>query len=351
MLLVIFGAGASFDSFPECPPEKVLPALRPPLAANHYENDRPPLANQLFDNRPNFIEAMTRFPDCLPLIPQLRRAGVVVERELADLQQQAATFPPAHRELAAIRFYLHFALWECQKAWSKRHRGITNYSALLREIERWRFCSNERVCFVTFNYDTMLEQAIAQVLKTNFADFRDYVSHDDYKLMKLHGSIDWGHEFDWKGAPTNPQAVIDAAVDLRIGVGFRKVTQHPMVFSDGAIGSPALSIPVQEKDELECPSEHVEELARVIPNVTQIITIGWRATEGKFLAMLSKRLTGLQGAPDPFIVSGDKSGADETLHNLGKTEHGFAPVEGGFTGLINNMSLLDRFLSPRGPNN
>jgi len=107
---------------------------------------------------------MQTFRDCMTLIPVLRKEGVAVERELARIQEQAKTYPPAHQQLMAIRFYLQYALWKCQKRWFNHHRGITNYATLIREIDRWRFEFNEQVSFVTFNYDTMLEQAMFQVL-------------------------------------------------------------------------------------------------------------------------------------------------------------------------------------------
>src|SRR6266571_5151475 len=59
MLLVIFGAGASFDSAPTYPPGANV------LGGDRLNNfHRPPLANELFENRPVFAEAITRLPEC-----------------------------------------------------------------------------------------------------------------------------------------------------------------------------------------------------------------------------------------------------------------------------------------------
>jgi hypothetical protein len=96
---------------------------------------------------------------------------VQVERELARLKQQTKTYPRAFSELTAIRFYLHHALWECQQDWHNGHNGITNYAALLRELDRWRFETRDTICFVTFNYDTILEQAMELVLRVKFPKF------------------------------------------------------------------------------------------------------------------------------------------------------------------------------------
>src|SRR5882724_8032071 len=307
MLLVIFGAGASYDSVAHLPPSAVNDALHNP--------ERPPLANQLFDNRPIFVKAMREFPEVIPLASPLRRSGVIVEAELAKLKEQSKTYPPARQELAAIRFYLHSALWECQKKWHEKHNNITNFTALLRELKRWRYETNERACLVTFNYDTMVEQAMDLVLGCKFRSFSEYISQDNFALIKLHGSIDWGLEIAEQ--VSGPQDIIHRVDKLTVTQTYRRVLRPPMVLESGPIGLPALSIPVENKDEFNCPPEHVEELERCIPDVTKIITIGWRATEAEFLKKLKAPFTGLRCAPELMIVSGDQQGAKETCDNLG----------------------------------
>jgi hypothetical protein len=54
MLLVIFGAGASFDSF----------ADQAPPASGRSEDYRLPLANELFSNRKIFRDALLEFEEC-----------------------------------------------------------------------------------------------------------------------------------------------------------------------------------------------------------------------------------------------------------------------------------------------
>src|SRR5438270_4277647 len=82
MLMVVFGAGASYDS---------VPSKRPVDSLSITEAQfRPPLANQLFEPRPWFVEIMKRFPDCQAVIPYLEgRIGGSVEQELERLQSEA----------------------------------------------------------------------------------------------------------------------------------------------------------------------------------------------------------------------------------------------------------------------
>jgi hypothetical protein len=106
-----------------------------------------------------------------------------------------------------------------------------------------------------------------------------------------------------------------------------------MVLEDNSIGLPALSIPVENKDEFSCPPEHVEVLRSCIKNVTKIVTIGWRATERDFLQLLRESLP--ESSPDLMVVSGSAEGADETCDNLGilneqiQDDH-YLPIDTGF---------------------
>jgi hypothetical protein len=337
VLLVIFGAGASYDSVAHFTP-----------SANSIEPDveqhRPPLANQLFDGRRTFVESMQRFPDFKPLATQLRFGGPV-ERQLAEFEEQAKTFPERYSQLAAIRYYLHDILWRCQKSWFTFHHGNTNYLSFIDAVERWRHEVNRDVCFVTFNYDTMIEQAMEERFGWTFTDFAAYTSRPRYRLIKLHGSIDWGLEID--SGPTDPKAVIKSAGrGLSVTQFFRKVVRPGIVFHDGTVGYPAIAVPVEKKSEFSCPPEHLQALADVIPNVTKIITIGWRATEQHFLKMLHMRLTGLPEDVNLMVVSGSQKGAEETADNLAipYTQRKRQLRGGGFTNLVKNIDQLDNFL-------
>jgi hypothetical protein len=353
VLLVVLGAGASYDS---------VPHFAPLLASGlGLEQIRPPLANQLFDDRPIFLEVMQQFRECMEIVPWLRKRGVSVEGELGRLQAQKESFPRVHQELAAIRYYLHVALWSCQLAWGERHRGITNHAVLLREIERWRYASSESVCFVTFNYDTMLEDAMRQVLGIEIRGLNSYLQ-EQYSLVKLHGSINWGREVSNGSVISAPhtynqQRLIQEAATLQISDRYVLAARRPMLREGDAqrVVFPALSIPVERKDEFNCPSDHVQRLKELLPKVTRIITIGWRATEKDFIDLLQKQLT---EKPSLMVVSGDANGAKETVSNLGielpgklRTNSNPQPmtatllVQSGFTGLVTEeIDRLEEFL-------
>ena len=292
---------------------------------------------------------MQKFSDCMPLV-NLLRGDVQVEQKLAKFEAEAETFPPRHRQLTAIRYYLHEVLWKCQKRWREQHGGITNYSTFLDAVEHWRHENNEKVCYVTFNYDTMLEESIESRWRIPFSDFSSYITPHYLTLIKLHGSIDWGLEFETY--PLNrpfsfDEVISESARGLNLSNRFRKIRHAPVTFDDGKIGFPALAIPVEKKREFNCPPEHLRALAEVLPRVTKMITIGWRATEQHFLDMLKKRLSGLPGDVDLMTVSGTLGGARDTVNNLAIDNSARRKRElkaNGFSGLIMEIDQLEAFL-------
>jgi hypothetical protein len=350
MLLVIFGAGASFDSVKHRPPasrktggqvmQNWLPLAVPTPVAD-YEVFRPPLANQLFDDRLNFVHVMQRYPACKPLV-NLLRGQVQVEQQLARFEKEASTFPPRRRQLAAITYYIRDVISECQNSWHSQHRGITNYLTFLDVVERWRYETVDEVCIVTFNYDTMIEQSLTELYGWVFTGLSSYLSYDRYSLIKLHGSVDWGRELNTVHGNGTAGEIIDGAINsLAISDRFRMLRDFPH-------GFPALAIPIEKKSDFACPVEHIQALAVAIRKVTKIITIGWRATEQHFLDMLKKRLTGLTDDVDLMVVSGDDEGVRQTVSNLAigppDTKRKRALRTDGFTGLINQIGHLESFL-------
>ncbi len=100
MLMVILGAGASYDSAPSFPV--------------HFKNTRarPPLADQLFDDeRTIFRSIITKYPQCHPIVPNLRtRHGKSLEDVLQNFQAEADSYPARVSQLLAVRYYIREAV-------------------------------------------------------------------------------------------------------------------------------------------------------------------------------------------------------------------------------------------------
>lgn len=333
MLMVIFGAGASYDSAPSYPPGGVRGRML---------KERLPLAEELFSDRPLFADTISQFPKCQPVIPLLRdlREGITVERVLEGLQADAEEYPERSRQLAAIRYYLQVMLWQCEAQWQSVVKGVTNYKTLLDQIERWR-TREQQVCLVTFNYDRMLEAALPAV-GLSIHTLTDYVSGENYKVIKLHGSIDWAREVN---SPVDDlryngntwevvNGLIDRAADLDVSQRYRTVNQCPVWKSDGQVLFPALAIPVETKRGYECPEEHLDVLRKCVAKVTKLLVIGWRATEDHFLRLLVDNLA--QGSLLVMVVAGGKDEAIAAAAQMQKAgiRGEFLATEGGFTDFI-----------------
>src|SRR5262245_58717050 len=330
MLMVIFGAGASYDSAPSYPPPLNFKASH-----RHHELNRLPFANELFDDRPPFAAAMKAFPACLSIITALRHRDpyTSVEGVLQKLQAENEKHPQGYREMAAVRYYLQRMIWECQDRWDCVHNGVTNYATLLRLIRQSRESSN-KVCLVTFNYDTMLDKALLAV-DEKIESMDDYVQNQ-YQIFKMHGSINWGRLIE----KTTPLQKLHKLPDDKIADAFirqapeiaewKAVTKNYALIQglsvrkvDETAVCPAIAIPFESKEDFECPRSHLRELVKCIPEITKLLIIGWYATDAyPFL----KRLSGLQANLRVHIVCGNSTQGDGVVTRM-KT----IPVDGVYS--------------------
>lgn len=335
MLLTIIGAGASFDSSPSHP----LTGLSQPIEA------RPPLANHLFDDRPLFADVLSAFPECHAIIPYLRKrkVGDSVERVLQRFRMEALEDPQRYKQLAAIRYYLQSMLWSCENQWMGMTKGITNQTTLIDQL-RHLGKRGEQSPIVTFNYDTLIERSLGTV-GLRFESIQDYVSHASWKLIKLHGSINWAREIDTPISMANrgngtevAREVIDRADNLEISQRYRLVQNLPGNDRPDVGLFPAIAIPVEDKDEFECPDAHVTVLSRILPNVDKMLIIGWRAGDRLLLELMSKAVKRpIRG----LIVAGGKKDAEETITNVRTAgiDCQFEIAEGGFTRFITSQAI------------
>ena len=238
MLMVILGAGASYDSLARGPPGELGSQWRPPLA------------NELF--HPRWGPYITLFPQAASLITDLEKPEINVEGELEKIQNDATQYPRLLVPLTAIRYYLQSMLSSCQGWWEGETRRVTNYHPLLLPIDRW--VKGEKV-LVSFNYDTLLEGALTSTLGIRFDSMADYVS-GNYKIIKPHGSINWWHRVDSPQFPSpisipddRIPVVIEKAQELKISPVFELSTPTRAI-KPGIPTIPALALPVATKSDM-----------------------------------------------------------------------------------------------------
>ena len=295
MLMVIFGAGASYDSaqaFRISYPDDSR-GVSVPLAEvqNEREEWRPPLAKDLFRGRHQGVrDIVLKYPKLTHILPYLRElpTGRSVEQTLEAFQEQGKDNPESKRELASVKFYLCELLQKVSEEWSLRTSGVTNYAPLIRDILRFNKF-DEPVCLVTFNYDSLLERAL-RTFGFNDKEPEAFLdSHPILKLFKLHGSVDWCRLVDARGRYA-PQHLIAQADTMRLSDNFIRAnaTDPRQMFNFSGPIFPAIAIPVQTKSDesFECPRDHLSYLSEMLPRVDKVLIIGWQAKEAHFLRLL-----------------------------------------------------------------
>jgi len=351
MLLVVFGAGASYDSIPSRRRER-------DSVFSDQGAPRPPLANALFDERGLFTECLQRFPACHPIVPYLRStpgaAMVNVEQVLGRLQSEADAFPDRHRQLAAVRFYLRQALKGISSEWLHTSKGITTYKTLLDQIRMCRK-GDESVCFVTFNYDTIFEEALESIgVRLNAIE--DYTANSVFSLIKIHGSVDWWRPI--RNPPVVPNnldvwevanTIIASADTLQVSDqyvrnpvdGIGGWPQEPPMF-------PAIAIPLEQKRDFECPHAHLQALERALVYTRKILFVGWRATDVPFLDLLKERLT--PGQVECYVVAGGNNDTRDVVNRLTAAGINIAQffLEGGFSDFVLSRKVEPFLRAPSG---
>lgn len=120
MIMVILGAGASYDS---------VSARKPANFPGRQLVHRPPLAQELFLSEETLFRTCLReFPQCNPIIPYLQDLPTNnnLEQELEKLQAESETDSQRRIQLAAIRFYLQYLVFSCENPWVIAAAGVSN---------------------------------------------------------------------------------------------------------------------------------------------------------------------------------------------------------------------------------
>ena len=327
MLLVILGAGASFDS---------SPLTGPPLPGgivrrNSVDDGRPPLTRDLFDWNRSQSDFIGRYAMAAAVVARLRRqvmAGGNLEQLLAALQEQEAEYPQRRRQLMAIRFYLREFLFDCSNRWWTAHSATTTYQELVDEINRHSEATGEQVCYVTFNYDTLLDSTFEVQGLRSLHTIDGYIAPGGPLYMKVHGSVNWRRRVaDSRVGPNTGSGDVinlypqDYSPHARDEVLVERDRLAPWCWQVGDLWHleiPALAIPVENKvsSSFEMPYAHYEQLVMALRRATRVLVIGWRASEPHFADLLVKNNTGL-AMPFTLVCGRDASETESNLRALG----------------------------------
>jgi hypothetical protein len=328
MLMVICGAGASSDSAGFDPGSIV-------------RNWQPPMGAELFANRDYYGPHIDRYQEVRALVHRYRGIpnSVALESDLETLTDASTGRQLLRKQLMALRYYLQKVITESTREWSNRIHGVTNYVRLVDDIDRiWTDVRKETVCYVTFNYDTMLDGALGHIGIKVWQSMDHYIQQPNYLLIKPHGSVNWFHPVTGLIRNLHPymRQIIDGIDSVKIDPMFVLLNEHNDIDDFEAV--PALSMPIAKKTQFEMPQSHLDAVKAVIPQVTHLLVIGWRGNEEHFRALLDgldrKHLISL-------VVSRDSSSAIQIARTLNLPDEKPAISDGGFTPLLRGTELTE----------
>ena len=322
MLLIIFGAGASFDAVD-------------PDVAYFSRKFQPPLASDLFGKRSDFNSFANSVPQVKNIIQVLRQAAAE-KKDVEDELERLSTRPRLDqraRELLGLRFYIHHVMVECSN-WAPD--DWTNYRAMAYALDSWQAEVDDRsrdVLIVTFNYDRLLERGFGAVYGRTFESFGHYTNSPGVQIVKLHGSIGWGREvarrWAFRGETPSVAAFLNNAtradLDLRPDVRddypnddslklvdvreSRSAASGELREVEATLVVPAIAVPTRAKLEFECPSSQVRLMEQLLPAVSKVLMIGWRGGEEPFLHSLAT----LNAVPRQYVAVGGSDKGIDTL--------------------------------------
>lgn len=303
--LVIIGAGASYDYKSKGAATNLI---APPLTKDIFDGDILQLMNQ------------RTYRGVQNLASELASTSNLEKYFHQKWQELQYTFNPSLlSELMNVQFYLHHFFLSLSH--SNYKNSFSNYSIIANKIHD--YClrkkeDKEGILVVSYNYDTLFEQAIEKKYRKNIETIEDYLATNErpVTILKPHGSSDWvkviskkyaqdigliNSNFRAINSSTIAQTIYDNNLNLiDLKTHFESSIQliHKIEFDNsnktkynnassrysGSLSEiywPHLLIPYHEKDEFVMPKAHEIFLTKVLPQVEEILIIGWKGEEKK----------------------------------------------------------------------
>jgi len=236
-----------------------------------------------------------------------------------------------------MRFYLREVLSECSTHYLQH--GGNNYSNFIGSLLDLDDIS---VTFITFNYDTLLEKAMGDVLDYKFNKIDDYTEHP-IKLIKLHGSTNWVTKI-YRGPITtvnHAQVLLAniAEVESNTRYGVIMISDDMNLIHSEYFHAPIIAIPVKQKTQFSCPDSHLEIAKNALSEADYLFTIGWRGMDQHFGKILVDQYNNTTGkVPKIFVVSNSDSNKIDALLRTYFTPRESTLFDGGFSNFVKKYS-------------
>lgn len=302
-LFVLLGAGASYD------------------ASTWYDGPllpwtelRPPLVKELFGRR--FSEILDHYPLARNAAPAITDAMSGDEEEPAQSLEdfirkryRDSDDPYNQRRFWSLAPYLQDVLFKVSRPDLYPDNLYRLVNPLLDHFDH--------VCFVTLNYDVLLDRCLSDL--NPLATLEDFIRYPRWSLIKLHGSITWGHPLhepaDLNSPPPNLADLIDTSkIYHRFQVNSE--TLRRIITQSGTIDLyPALSVPLGPDDEIVCPAEHTAFLVNRLADVgdVDLLVVGYSGLDRTVLDLFAENVKRFRTV---YIVNADAKTAREVAGRM-----------------------------------
>lgn len=333
--MFVFGAGASaFSVFKED-----LPDFR-----NFAYS--PPIANELFSKKFQFH--IKKHKGVELALPSLRACGNDVE---GFFESEWKGIIESHNPMVASRhiniiYYLKELFSKISTETINEFYDCNLYSLFVDKIQKYLSKSkNEKVAFVSFNYDTILDHYLSQFFSAPLDSMTDYVNFNSkpFFLFKPHGSCNWGWKFSADFIKSNSGNIPDllfknqtSFTDLyftHLGSPNEMIYQsswgREMQLGNNETGKftinknkieviqsneeqyfPSLLIPYKDKDQMIMPYYHFDLMQWYFNDMEDLYLIGWKGNESSFNTLLKTHIHRLKRI---FIINPFPKEVEENL--------------------------------------
>jgi len=340
MLLIIFGAGASYDHHPNQSSDSVMP-----------------MANGLiYDNLHNAGDAKNTWQGAVPIINILQeienqnKQGFNIEEALfAILEENDENI---NAQLLSFLFYVHRVISSVESNIRRYENANTNYTRLLTKLQKTKVDRDMGIRIVSFNYDTLIEAACGQVYPTwVFNTYEDYLLGPGVRLYKPHGSLNWQKLTNGIDHQTREESVIKLlAGRYSNNPTTERIVRYSDMYQSHTLGKthlmqPVLALPFKEKTNFVFPDNHKSSLVNDMNKITHILTVGWRGSESHFHQQILDKLP----SKAKIKIMNVNRGSEEIETNLKETLKDriitLDTFNEGFSKFLEDDDILKKFLS------
>jgi len=341
--MFVFGAGASaFCAFGDG-----LDKLRNKTLL------RPPTGYEIFDT--NYENILSSYEGARSSVSDFEDKGKDIEgcleSEWADVRYYHN--PQIVARHTNIQLYLQELFQKISDEVIKNHYRNNLYSSFANKLQRYATKKNERMAFVSFNYDTIFDYFLDHAFRMDLSLMKNYMDYNSKyaMLFKPHGSCNWGWGFredrlvgmngslpkflyQQQYTPANIYYHLlgdfnemihahswgnEKAINTK-GLGRHTINKNLIeVIPQGTNKKyyPALLLPYRDKDEFIMHYDHYHAMQWFMGDMEELYLIGWKGNEAAFNKMLKTHAHRLKKI---VIVNPAEKINQEVSKNLEKSE-------------------------------